>query len=628
MALASFRVSSEEGQVFNFLIQDSAHVRLILIPPRCRGGEMIRLLASLAGSLPYIRTSELCRTMPLVGVFSRRSPVFAAIVFQRWAILESPFIGSQDHNFKSRPNLSTSLSGPCPRPPFSLLLILGDQSMLINRRGGGRLCWLMEGRPLSLHSVPMSPRIVYSKCRHSGHLNGSWQSSRPTRARETGYPREHSPTSGIVLHFDYVRKSCATPSESNPIRLAKIYFKHLCVFKALVVGLQLVSRSRGGVVVRILSSHLREIGSFPGGVAPEILHVGIVPGDSSVRRVFSGISRFSRPYIPALLHTHLASPSSALKTSMLRAAQISALAGMKGRGETGDPREKPPTHGTIPTCENPVTRPRIEPGSPWWKASVLIAHPLRPHTVGCCAPIGATLPLPYDLEVDGKSVCYHAIFLTTSGRCFYEACCPSLHASRYGGFSVITCHTILAATQVNKAAFVLKFTCYACESLQPESLLIRIPACSSSALTVHCQIISGLRVPPSEGRVCVHAGQKLMKLYGRRLLVHVKIYRLYARSCELVCRWNYGTLNGNPIIVCDTSKVQRIPLSWICMNQAGGRGGVVVRTDCSHCALEARRGNMKSRVLIARHVKVTSPADGVWSAPTLEVTRSFLREPR
>ncbi|KAJ8867732.1 hypothetical protein PR048_031535 [Dryococelus australis] len=41
-------------------------------------------------------------------------------------------------------------------------------------------------------------------------------------------------------------------------------------------------------------------------------------------------------------------------------------------GETGDPRENPP----IPTCENPVTRPGIEPGSPWWEASVLIAHPL------------------------------------------------------------------------------------------------------------------------------------------------------------------------------------------------------------------------------------------------------------
>ncbi|KAJ8890618.1 hypothetical protein PR048_010127 [Dryococelus australis] len=34
---------------------------------------------------------------------------------------------------------------------------------------------------------------------------------------------------------------------------------------------------------------------------------------------------------------------------------------------------------TMPTCENPVTRPGIEPRSPWWKANVLIAQPPWPH---------------------------------------------------------------------------------------------------------------------------------------------------------------------------------------------------------------------------------------------------------
>ncbi|KAJ8887519.1 hypothetical protein PR048_013735 [Dryococelus australis] len=52
-------------------------------------------------------------------------------------------------------------------------------------------------------------------------------------------------------------------------------------------------------------------------------------------------------------------------------------------GETGDPREKSLTNGIIwhdsRTCENPVTRPGIEPGSPWWEASVLIAQPSWPH---------------------------------------------------------------------------------------------------------------------------------------------------------------------------------------------------------------------------------------------------------
>ncbi|KAJ8897445.1 hypothetical protein PR048_002791 [Dryococelus australis] len=45
--------------------------------------------------------------------------------------------------------------------------------------------------------------------------------------------------------------------------------------------------------------------------------------------------------------------------------------------ETGDPRENPPTasSGTIPACENLVTRPEIEPSSPWWEASALTAQP-------------------------------------------------------------------------------------------------------------------------------------------------------------------------------------------------------------------------------------------------------------
>ncbi|KAJ8870838.1 hypothetical protein PR048_027138 [Dryococelus australis] len=34
--------------------------------------------------------------------------------------------------------------------------------------------------------------------------------------------------------------------------------------------------------------------------------------------------------------------------------------------------------GTIPTCGNPVIRPGIEPGSPWWEASVLTSQPPRP----------------------------------------------------------------------------------------------------------------------------------------------------------------------------------------------------------------------------------------------------------
>ncbi|KAJ8895949.1 hypothetical protein PR048_001290 [Dryococelus australis] len=55
------------------------------------------------------------------------------------------------------------------------------------------------------------------------------------------------------------------------------------------------------------------------------LHVGIVPDDAGIRRVFSGISRSPAPFHSSAAPYPLQSPSSALKTSMLRAVQIYSL---------------------------------------------------------------------------------------------------------------------------------------------------------------------------------------------------------------------------------------------------------------------------------------------------------------
>ncbi|KAJ8880050.1 hypothetical protein PR048_020673 [Dryococelus australis] len=109
-------------------------------------------------------------------------------------------------------------------------------------------------------------------------------------------------------------------------------------------------------------------------VAPRFLHVGIAShyaagflGDLPFPPGFSGISRFPRPCIRALLRTHPASPSSALKTSM----------------GTEDPRENPPTNGIVRheshMRKSRVIRPGIELGSPWWEASRLTAQPPWPH---------------------------------------------------------------------------------------------------------------------------------------------------------------------------------------------------------------------------------------------------------
>ncbi|KAJ8865857.1 hypothetical protein PR048_033380 [Dryococelus australis] len=42
--------------------------------------------------------------------------------------------------------------------------------------------------------------------------------------------------------------------------------------------------------------------------------------------------------------------------------------------ESSDHEDAAASSGTIPTCENPATRPGIEPGSPWWEGSVLIGR--------------------------------------------------------------------------------------------------------------------------------------------------------------------------------------------------------------------------------------------------------------
>ncbi|KAJ8888298.1 hypothetical protein PR048_007785 [Dryococelus australis] len=81
----------------------------------------------------------------------------------------------------------------------------------------------------------------------------------------------------------------------------------------------------GGVVVRLLAPYLCEPGEISGRAASGFSHVGIVQDDAACRRVLSGISRFPCPCIPALLRTHLVSSTSALKTVMSRAVQISPL---------------------------------------------------------------------------------------------------------------------------------------------------------------------------------------------------------------------------------------------------------------------------------------------------------------
>ncbi|KAJ8880338.1 hypothetical protein PR048_016805 [Dryococelus australis] len=55
----------------------------------------------------------------------------------------------------------------------------------------------------------------------------------------------------------------------------------------------------------LLASHLGQRDSIPGAVAPRCSHEGIVTDDAAGRRVFSGISRFPRPFIPSMKESYI-----------------------------------------------------------------------------------------------------------------------------------------------------------------------------------------------------------------------------------------------------------------------------------------------------------------------------------
>ncbi|KAJ8896828.1 hypothetical protein PR048_002174 [Dryococelus australis] len=111
-------------------------------------------------------------------------------------------------------------------------------------------------------------------------------------AGETRDPRENPPTSGIVRH------------DSRMQNLGVIQ-----------------PRERRGLVVTLLTFHQGEPGSIPDCVTRKFTSRNRA-GRCRWSAGFHGDILFPRPCFPALLRKHFASPTSALKTSMLRYVQI------------------------------------------------------------------------------------------------------------------------------------------------------------------------------------------------------------------------------------------------------------------------------------------------------------------
>ncbi|KAJ8888271.1 hypothetical protein PR048_007758 [Dryococelus australis] len=314
--------------------------------------------------------------MPLVGGFSRGSPVSPAPLFWRYSILTLiTLIGSQDLDEKGvvekegvdiRSDHVHSALCLCGRHVYWTNLILpprgATQCRVVSEPRGCR----MEPYLRDTSGLPLSGALVAAFVRRARQVSGLREPE--TRARNA-LPLPCGRTSLInftincyvsstIANFDDLKMritdaiQTVTPDiltrvwnefeyRRDAVRAAPLHtvrcptqaailkYRHLGLNPGTLRLVLVPQRQRhlglGGhfsgfmsvAMVMLLASHKSEPGSIPDRVTPGLSHVGIVPDDAIGRRVFSGISRFSRPCIPALLHYHLISASSALKTLLL-----------------------------------------------------------------------------------------------------------------------------------------------------------------------------------------------------------------------------------------------------------------------------------------------------------------------
>ncbi|KAJ8881590.1 hypothetical protein PR048_018075 [Dryococelus australis] len=205
-------------------------------------------------------------TMPLVGGYSQGSPASPALSLRCRSILSSiTHIGSQDLAVKGRPNLFTHFTHKLPPPP-SQMPLLQD--------------------PRATNQTIMGSPTTANNVKYRRNLGGQY-AAELVAVQDRPYTSCHEPGLGLIWRAD----------------------SHLCK-PCDIKGFPYTGAPR------LLTSYLGEAGSNPGGVAPRFTHVSNVPKDAARQRVFSGIPRSPHRCIPAPLHTHPASPSSALEISM------------------------------------------------------------------------------------------------------------------------------------------------------------------------------------------------------------------------------------------------------------------------------------------------------------------------
>ncbi|KAJ8896485.1 hypothetical protein PR048_001829 [Dryococelus australis] len=274
-----------------------------------------------AGSLPDFRMWELWRTMSLVGGFTRGSPVSPAYTLGRCSILTSiALIGSQDF--------------------ASVYLTCIVRLRAAERREGGWLVYSHEpvegsgagvlvGAVVDVDVEVVTSHVVH-RLEHAPHEDVFL----PARFQLRQHLLRH------LAHCNSTRASCA---------VAKLHHTTL----QAVHGWFRKCWGRSGVKARLLAYYLgANWVRYPAGPPPDF------------RTLPAGFLRD----LPFLLTLHSSVFPYSHRFTLIGSQDLDIMLKMS-KDQRVEENFRPTTpSGTIPTCENPVTQPGIEPGSLWWEA--------------------------------------------------------------------------------------------------------------------------------------------------------------------------------------------------------------------------------------------------------------------
>ncbi|KAJ8869055.1 hypothetical protein PR048_030610 [Dryococelus australis] len=274
--------------------ETSAHSYAIYFDTEHRNGEVTgslsRLLLTWVDS--YVRSTESRRVseQQLLWRLLDRRPVYI-LVSETWK-------GCDEKHF---PQYTPFYPFPPPPPPLlsrgrpsagldfdsitGVHSVAGTMSSCLavrDRTAGGDSPWR--------NAVDLAAKHVRARGDTISVKRGEYGAAPECKGRVTEDPRENLPTSGIV-RLDFRERKFGIDPIGNRAQLTLARTLGMSKFKVRCWQAK-TNSTRGGVVVRLLVSHLGEPDSIPCVVTPGFLHLGIMPGRCRWSADFLGVLSF------------------------------------------------------------------------------------------------------------------------------------------------------------------------------------------------------------------------------------------------------------------------------------------------------------------------------------------------